>query len=124
MRVVAGILILCFTCMLEACGANSSGQVRDKVEQFVEAAAQKDYATICDQVLAPPLVERLSGAGLTCPEAMQVALGGVRNPTLSVGKVKVTGQRASAITLSAASGQQASIDTIDLVKTSNGWRLD
>jgi hypothetical protein len=123
MRAVAGILLLCCACVLGGCGTSASDQVRAKVEQFVKAAADKDYTTICNQVLAPSLLERLSAAGVSCPEAMQLALGGVRSPTISIGKVRVNGKRASAITLSTAAGQQASIDTIDLVKTGNGWRL-
>jgi hypothetical protein len=52
-----------------------------------------------------------------------IALSGVRNPTLSIGRITVNGQRASAITLTGATGQQASLDAIELVKTGQGWRV-
>src|SRR5437763_14505275 len=105
MRLAAGIVLSCVACALGACGTSDSDQVRAKVDQFVQAAAAKDYKTICDQVLAASLVQRLSAAGLRCMEAMQIALGGVQDPTISIGRVSVTGQKASVITLSAAKGQ-------------------
>ena len=98
-------------------------QVRAKVEQFAGAAASRDYAKICDEVLAPTLVARLVNAGVSCEQAMQIALGGVKNPTLSIGRITIAGRTASTITLSAAQGQTASINAIDLVKTGHGWRI-
>jgi hypothetical protein len=123
MRVAPAILLLSCACLISGCGTSNSEQVRAKVEQFVKAAAAKDYATICEQVLAPSLITRLSSAGVSCTQGMQIALGGVQNPTISIGRVKISGNRASAITLSSARGQQASLDVIDLVKTGHGWRL-
>jgi hypothetical protein len=110
-------------CLLAGCGASETDQVRAKVDQFATASAEKDYGTICDQVLAPALLARLSAAGVTCPQAMQIALGNVQDPTISIGRIRVTGHRAAVITLSAAKGQQASLETIDLIKTAKGWRL-
>jgi hypothetical protein len=55
---------------------------------------------------------------------MQIALGSVQNPTLSVGKVTVSGSSAQAIVLTVASNQQASLDTIDLINTKGGWRIN
>jgi hypothetical protein len=123
MRAGAGILICCAACALAGCGSRASDQVKAKISQFVKAADAKDYATLCTQVLAPSLVDRLSSAGVSCPDAMQIAFQGVQNPALSVGKVTISGSRASAITLSTARNQQASVDTIELVKTDHGWRV-
>jgi hypothetical protein len=123
MRVGAGIGIVCVACVLAGCGTSASDQVKAKISQFVRAADAKDYATLCSQVLAPALVDRLASAGVTCPQAMQIAFQGVDNPTLSVGKVTISGGKASAITLSTARNQQASVDTIELVKTEHGWRV-
>jgi hypothetical protein len=123
MRAGAGILICCVACALAGCGTSASDQVKAKISQFVKAADAKDYTALCNQVLAPSLVDRLASAGLSCREAMQVAFQGVENPALSVGKVTVSGSKASAITLSTARNQQASVDTIELVKTDHGWRV-
>jgi hypothetical protein len=124
MRVAAGIIVVSCGAVLAGCGSSTSDQVKAKVDQFVTAAAKRQYATICEQVLAPSLVARLEEAGVTCPQAMQIAFNGVRDPTISIGKVTVSGDKASVLTLSAARGQDASLDAIDLTKTSNGWRLD
>jgi hypothetical protein len=123
MRVAAGIILLGCAYVLAGCGTSESDQVRAKVDQFATASAAKDYMTICDQVLAPSLLAHLSAAGVTCREAMQIALGNVQNPTISIGRIRVAGRRASVITLSAARGEQASLESIDLIKTSKGWRL-
>jgi hypothetical protein len=97
--------------------------VRAKVEQFAHAAARHDYQSICDQVLATALLERLAAAGISCPAAVATALGGVAHPVLSIGKVEVRGSRAAAFTLSAATGQPATLSEIDLVRESGGWRI-
>jgi hypothetical protein len=109
---------------LGGCGGPSQqDQVRSKVEQFVSAAAGRDYATICNQVLAPSLLIRLAVGGISCPQAMQIGFGGVTRPTLSIGKITVSGSHAAVIALSTAQGQQASIDTVELTKTGQGWRI-
>lgn len=123
MRVTAGIIVVSCAGVLAGCGTSSSDQVRAKVNQFVTAAAKRQYTMICTQVLAPSLVARLEEAGVTCPQAMQIAFGSVQNPTISIGKVTVSGSRASVLTLSSAKGQDASLEAIDLIKTNKGWRL-
>ncbi len=109
---------------VSACGTSPSDAVRAKVQQFAQAARHHDYKTMCTQVLAPSLAERASSAGVTCEEAMQIALGSVQNPTLSIGKVTVNGSSAQPIVLTVAANQQASLDTIDLVNTKGGWRIN
>jgi hypothetical protein len=108
---------------LSGCGASEREQVQAKVEQFVHATAAKDYKTLCGQVLAPVLLERFAAVNLPCEQAMQIALSGVHNPTLSIGRIIVNGKQASAITLTSARGQQGSRDAIGLVKTGQGWRV-
>ncbi len=109
---------------LGGCGGQSQqDQVRAKVEQFVGAAAARNYGTICNQVLAPSLLTRLAAGGISCPQAMQIGFGAVSRPTLSIGKITVSGPRASVIALSTAQGQPASLDTIELTKVRQGWRI-
>jgi hypothetical protein len=110
-------------CALAGCGTSERDQVQAKVQQFVTAASGRDYKTICEQVLAPSLLARLAAGGISCEQAMQIAFGSVQSPTLSIGRVTVSGQTASVITLTAARGQVASLDAIELVKTAQGWRV-
>jgi hypothetical protein len=108
---------------LGGCGQSERDVVRAKVQQFLDATRSKDYRTLCEQVLAPALVERLVAAGLQCEQAMQISLGGVQSPTLLIGRITVNGNHASAITLSGAKGQEGSLDAVKLVKTGAGWRI-
>jgi hypothetical protein len=108
---------------LAGCGTTPGDAVRTKVQQFASATRNHDYKTICTQVLAPDLTARLSTTGVTCEQAMQIALGSVRKPALSIGKVTVTGSTAAVIVLTVAQGQQASLSTIGLTRTGGGWRI-
>jgi hypothetical protein len=109
--------------VLAGCGSSASDQVRAEVERLSQAAAARAYGTICGQILAPSLVAHLVSNGISCPEALRLALSGVRNPVLSVGKVIVRGPRAWAITLSSAHGQRAALEAIELTRTNRGWRI-
>ena len=117
--VVVGALALA----VAGCGTSARDQVQAKVQQFVSATAAKDAKTICDDVLAPSLLERMAAGGITCQQAMQIFFSSVQSPTLSIGRIDVSGQTASAITLTSARGQQGSLDAIKLVNTSRGWRI-
>jgi hypothetical protein len=110
-------------CALAGCGTSTSDQVKAKVAQFAQAVRAKDAGTLCNQVLAPNLLERLP-LGLPCVKAMQVFVGSVHDPTLAVGRVVITGKTtAEAITLSGARGQIGSLSAVQLVNTANGWRV-
>jgi hypothetical protein len=110
-------------CALAGCGATERDQVQSKVQEFLHATTIKDTKTLCDKVLAPTLLERLAAGGITCQQAMQIFVSNVHNPTLSIGRIDVSGKSASAITLTSAKGQQGSLDAIRLVKTGSGWRI-
>jgi hypothetical protein len=125
-RVIARLfrlLLAAATLSLAACGSSSRDQVKAKVLELGHAAASHDYRRICDDVLAPALIERLRAYGINCERAMQIAFRGVRNPAISVGAVTVHGSTASVITLSMAAGQQASLQTVQLINTPHGWRI-
>ena len=94
-----------------------------KLQQFVRATANGDYRTLCKDVLAQSLVARLASTGHTCQQAMQIFLQSVQDPTLSVGKVTVNGHNATAVTLTTARGQRATVASVQLVQTSSGWRV-
>jgi hypothetical protein len=124
MRAARGTLVLGLCCFAGfGCGASEKDQVQAKVKQFLKATAAKDPKTLCDQVLAPSLIGRLSAGGITCTKAMQIFVSSVQSPTLAIGRINVNGQTASAITLTGARGQQGSLDAIQLVKTPQGWRV-
>lgn len=123
MRVALGIVLVGGACVLAGCGASQGQEVEAKVQQFAHATASHDYATLCNNVLAPSLIAHLTAAGLTCRQAMKIFTSSVHNPTLTVSKVSVDGVTASATVRAQATGQTASVQSITLVRTDHGWRL-
>ncbi len=91
--------------------------------EFAQAAATRNYGEICTQVLAPSLVDHLVSNGIPCQDGLQVALGSVHKPTISVGKITVRGSRAWAVILAFAQGQRALVSALELQNTSRGWRI-
>jgi hypothetical protein len=110
---------------LAGCGGGPSDeeQVRTTVQAFSDATAAKDYQRLCDELLAPKLVEKIKQAGLPCELALQRGLGAVKKPKLTIGQVTVTGESATADVRTSAAGQQPSRDTLKLTKEGDDWRI-
>jgi hypothetical protein len=123
MRPARGIVLLGAAYALAGCGASQRDEVQAKVQQFARATAAGDTATLCQEVLAPSLLQRLAGADLSCRQAMKLFVQSVRNPTVSIARISVKGDRASAVVFAAATGQKASLESIQLIDTPHGWRL-
>jgi hypothetical protein len=123
MRVAAAAMAAGVVVCLSACGASERDQITAKVQQLAQAVGRHDYAALCDEVLAPSLIEHLAAHGIPCLLAMRVALRGVRQPVVSIGEIELRGSQATAITLTVARGQQASLNAIELVRTGQGWRI-
>ena len=121
--ILAGAALVVAVVIVLVTRQSASDQVEAKVQELAHAIGQRDYRTICRDVLAPSLVAHLTSHGIPCVRALRLGLGRVRNPIVSIGKVDVRDRRASAITLTVAAGQQASLDTIELVDTKRGWRI-
>ncbi|HVS29735.1 MAG TPA: hypothetical protein VHE14_09300 [Solirubrobacteraceae bacterium] len=107
---------------------DQSSLVRATLARFETATARHDYTALCDRILSRRLVERLTQAGLPCPVALRVGLGGVRQPKLTVQRVLFEGPKgrptdALATVRSVAAGQPESIDTLRLVRERGGWRI-
>jgi hypothetical protein len=124
MRAARAIALLGAAYAFAGCGASAKDQVQAKLEQFAHATASRDYPTLCAQILAPDLVQHLTDAGLSCQQAMKLFVQSVENPTLSVSKVSVKGKTASAVVLASATGQKASLESVQLIETKHGWRLE
>ena len=122
-RPLAALLVL--GAGVAACGGGPSDteRVHDAVEAFGRATAAKDYQGLCDRLLAPDLVEEVESQGLPCEVALKEGLGEVEAPTLTIGRIEVTGDRATADVRSAAAGEPPSRDTLQLVRVGDGWRI-
>jgi len=111
--------------VLAGCGDGPSDeeQVRSAVEAFSDATAAKDYQRLCDDLLAPALVEKIKQAGLPCEVALERGLGDVKDPKLMIGRIAVKGESATADIRTSAAGQQPSRDTLELSKGGGRWRI-
>jgi hypothetical protein len=127
MRLTA--LLLCGAVTLAACGGGGSpkrsdaDRVRDTLSAFAQASAKHDYRRVCADLLAKPVIDSVRRAGLSCENAMKTALQGVEAPKLEVGQVTIKGNRASAKVHTTAANQQASDDTVALVKEGESWKI-
>jgi hypothetical protein len=114
-----------FALALAGCGASDTDQVQSTLSQFGHAVATRNAKPICDRVLAPQLVARLEGVGLSCEYAIEHFFFSckLKNPTITVGRVAVRGDTAKALVYAGANGQPGGIFAVGLVKTSQGWRV-
>ena len=122
-RLIVALLVLGAT--LSGCGGGPSDaeQVQATVEAFGRATAAKDYQRMCDELLAPKLVSEVERAGLPCEVALRQGLGDVKAPTLTIGRIEVRGDNATAEVRSTAAGEQPSADTLELVRVEDAWRI-
>jgi ketosteroid isomerase-like protein len=127
MRLTA--LLLCGALTLAACGGGGSpkhsdaDRVRDTLSAFAQASAKHDYRRVCADLLAKPVIDNVRRAGLSCESAMKTALQGVQSPKLEVRQVTIKGDRASAKVHTTAANQQASDDTVALVREGQDWKI-
>jgi ketosteroid isomerase-like protein len=106
------------------CGAaDEREQVRGVVEAFGDATRSGDYDRICETLFDPALVRRVDAAGVRCAQLLQQGFGQVENPTLTLGRITVDGDRASARVTSGAEGQPPSTDTLRLRRVGGTWRI-
>jgi hypothetical protein len=104
-------------------GPTPEEQVRSAVTEFGRATAAKDYQALCDRLLAPSLVEEVESIGLPCEVAMRQGLRQVREPRLTIGRVEVREDRASAEIRTSAAGEEPSRDTLELVNVDGTWKI-
>jgi hypothetical protein len=111
--------------LLTGCGRAPSdrAQVRTALSDFGAATAKRDYQALCDRLLSTALVRKLQHIGLPCEVALKTGLGAVQEPVLTVRRISVDGDRASAQVHTTAANQAPSDDTIQLRKEDGSWRI-
>lgn len=138
LRIVA--LLATLPLVLSACGQTTKDSAEDfqgeqkavaqTVEDLQSAASKKDgQDRICTQLLAPALVTQIKTAATrtdpkaTCQTALKDSLRDADTFDLTVEKVVVDGDKATATVTSDAGGGQDRTDTLELVKVGNGWKI-
>jgi hypothetical protein len=111
---------------LAGCGARTPSdeeQVRDVLATFARSVEKRDYQRLCDDVFAPKLLSGLQSIGLPCEVALRNSLGEVSEPRLTVGRVAVRGEKATAEVKTSAAGQDPSSDTVELARVDGSWKV-
>jgi hypothetical protein len=112
--------------ILAGCGESGptpEEQVRSTVAEFGRATAAKDYTALCDHILAPELIEDVESIGLPCERALRQGLGDVEDPRLTIGKIVIRDDEASAEIRTSAAGEDPSQDTLELVNVDGTWKI-
>jgi hypothetical protein len=120
------LLLVLAACALAGCGDSGPSdeeRIRATLAQFQRATGERDYRALCEQILAPRLVETVEQIGLPCERALAKGFEDVREPRLSVGDVTVKDDAATAQVRSSAAGQAPSDDTVALVRVGDSWRI-
>ncbi|MEA2220784.1 MAG: hypothetical protein QOJ35_3410 [Solirubrobacteraceae bacterium] len=104
-------------------GPDDQKLVREALVRYAKASRDKDYQTLCDQLLASSYVKQTASSGLPCEVALRTALQDVRNPTLTVLSIEVSGDRAAARVHGTAAGQVPGDATYTLIREGDSWRI-
>jgi hypothetical protein len=123
--VLALTLAVALSAGAAGCGKEESDetQVRDTLQRFAAATSAKDFQTLCDDLFAKELVEKIRQA-VACELALKnSSLGEAKRPRLEILGVRVKGQKANADVRSSAANQPPSQDTVELIREDGEWRI-
>jgi hypothetical protein len=115
------VLILLFNALKPE--PDREGEVRATLDRFEVASRDKDYQTLCDDLLSSKFVERIRNAGLPCEVALRTGLEDRRNPTMTVLSVEMNGDEASAQVRGTAANETPGTSTYQLVREDGAWRI-
>ena len=115
-------LLVAAALLASGCGDDES-DVRDTLSEFADATAKKDYQRLCDELLAPELIEQIRRVNLPCEVALRTGFEDVEKPQIRVLSVKVDDDTAEARVRSTAANQKPSEDVVRLVKVDGEWRI-
>ena len=115
---------LCAAALAAGCGGDDERDVRETLRQYVAALQQRDYQTLCDDVLSEKLVENLRQITTSpCETALKAVLDDVERPSIEIRSVKIDGDTASAVARTDAANEEPSEDTIRLAKEDGRWKV-
>jgi hypothetical protein len=123
------IPVAALACLLAVTGCGGDEKpddealVRKTLTTFAKSVETGDYAKLCNEVFSPELLEGLQSIGYPCEVAMKNSLGEVSEPRLTVGKITVSKDDASAEIKTSAEGQPPSSNTLHLKLIDGAWRV-
>jgi hypothetical protein len=117
-----GVIVIVVVLSLRP-GPNSEKDVRSTLDRYAQASREKDYQTLCDDLLSKEIVDRIRSVGLPCEVALRTGLEGRGNVRLTVLGVEVNGDQALARVRGTATGEVPGTSTYRLVREDGGWRI-
>ena len=95
------------------------------ISNFQSDAETNSSSKLCNNDLAPSVVQRLSSGGHTCSSVLTNQLKVVDSFSLSLANssIKVNGNTATAVVQDTQNGKTTHLDTITLVKSGSTWKI-
>jgi hypothetical protein len=116
---------------MAGCGGAESGkpkpisgpakQVAGVIQRLEKATAQRDFTTICDDLLAS--ATRRQAGGADCADVLGQRARGVRRPRIRIRSIEIQGNQAVVRVRTTATGQAATGDVIRLVRENGRFRV-
>jgi hypothetical protein len=92
------------------------------VERLERATAERDFATLCDDLFTEAARQRAGGED--CERLTRSAAEGIARPRISVKAIELSGQRATVKVTTRATGQAEVSDTLELRREGGEWRVE
>jgi hypothetical protein len=96
-------------------------EVADVVRRLERATARRDFATICNDLLAS--ATRTQAGGPDCVRVLGERATGVRRPRIVIQAIEVAGNSAQARVRTSASGQAPATDVLRMVRERGRFRI-
>ena len=96
-------------------------EVAGVIQRLEKATARRDFATICDDLLAS--ATRRQAGGADCPDVLDQRARGVTHPRIRIQAIEVQGANAQARVRTTATGQAATTDVIRFVRENGRFRV-
>jgi molybdopterin synthase catalytic subunit len=96
--------------------------IANVVERLERATAQRDFATICDELFTGAARERAGGDD--CERLTRSAAEGIARPRIALKAIRIEGERARAEITTHATGQAEVPDVLELRRERGEWRVE
>lgn len=101
--------------------SGTARQVAAVVERLGKATAQRDFTTVCDDLLAAST--RKQAGGDQCSAVLAARVRDVRHPRIKIQAIAIQGRRAQVRVRTTADGQDPTTDVIRLIEQNGAFKV-
>ena len=102
--------------------SGAAAQIAATVNRLERAVAQRDFATVCDQLFTATARERAGGD--ECARQLRSAAEGVERPRIEIERIDVKDNQATARVRTEAEGQARVSDELQLRRQGGRWLVE